>query len=312
MFKTNSSVSTATRLSGPDSSRFLQGQLTCDVSSIGPGQWTWAAACTPKGRVIDVFRLFRLEQDSQGHDAFLLLCWSADAAERLLTHLGKYKVFFKCEFSPCDIQSRGVFLSAVPAADSRVDAEGVRWPASSNQVRQDSRSGIRLRATEAVEARFDIALLLGEGATDEFGALADDEFSALQALFGVPMLDADTSGKFTAHALGLPSFGAVNFGKGCFTGQEIVARTQYLGSSRKQPVAFGVLAKGTQTGDLPASRFVCASEDDLDAILVKTGANVVIRVRPESVTDGIPAAANSKDRLPFSSACLAVLDPEKI
>jgi len=252
-----------------------------------------------------------MEQDSLGQDAFLLLCWSADATERLLTHLGKYKVFFKCEFSSAQVQSRGVFMTA-PADGSSDDADGVDWLASSNQVRQDSRSGTRLRAIEAVDARFDIALLLGDGAIADCRAIADDEFSALQTLFGVPMLTVDTSGKFTAHALGLPSLGAVSFSKGCFTGQEIVARTQYLGSSRKQPVAFGVLADGSKTEDLPASRFVCASEDDLDALIVNAGATLVSRVKPAGAVEGIPAAANNEDRLPFKSACLAVLDPEKI
>lgn len=51
------------RLEGPDAIKYLHGQVTCDVTALAPGQSTLGAHCTPKGKVLAIFRLVRREQD---------------------------------------------------------------------------------------------------------------------------------------------------------------------------------------------------------------------------------------------------------
>lgn len=54
---------TVIRLEGPDAVKYLNGQVTCDVMALNPGQSILGAHCTPKGKVLAVFRLFKREQD---------------------------------------------------------------------------------------------------------------------------------------------------------------------------------------------------------------------------------------------------------
>ena len=185
---------------GEHAQRFLQGQLTCDVAALSPGQTTPGACCDLKGRVLGFFDLNR-----QSDTSFLLRC-QPGIAQSLAEHLQRYKVFFKCDMQ---------------AEDGRV-------------------------ATDAQQTGLAVTLPhTGQQEYWQVGAqLPDSESCLCPAWFMrwherlVPRVGLAIAGQHTPQALGLTRLGAVSFNKGCYTGQEIVARMHYRGKSQKTLMRF--------------------------------------------------------------------------
>ncbi|MFN4291662.1 MAG: YgfZ/GcvT domain-containing protein [Permianibacter sp.] len=188
------------QISGPDAGKFLQGQLTADVLALPVGSQTWAASCTPQGRMRALFRLLRREQD-------FLLVMPRTVVQPLLEALKKYAVFFKAQLSDASaaFQIWGLLgTETVPAA----------WPLA--PVAECSRQLVLVGSDIAAPA-----LPGSSGATNEW-------FLA-ELLAGEPCVYPETIEKLLPHHVNLPGIGAVSFSKGCYTGQEIVARMEYRG-----------------------------------------------------------------------------------
>ncbi|WP_416397810.1 YgfZ/GcvT domain-containing protein [Allohahella sp. A8] len=333
MYLSSVNTSTVIRLTGVDSSKFLQGQLTCDVARLETGQWTWAAACSPKGRVIDVFKLYKQQTED-----FLLLCWSEDAGQRLLTHLAKYKVFFKCELRiEPELECVGTLSRH---ADIRAELNlypGWAILGSHNQVLQDVKQANRRRLSQSLpeDQLYWSELVVSSGTVDgankdnrghatlgalrsRFASTKDDDYlwQAAMLALGIPRLDADNSESFTAHALGLHSLGAISFSKGCFTGQEIVARTHYLGSAKKYPVGLAVVEETFRSHSETGNDRLFLDGSELDTFLTEHNAKVLECIdMPQVIADSSTKQSDPSVRSlfsPFKRICLAVLDPEKI
>ena len=330
MYLSSGNTSTIVRLKGVDSSRFLQGQLTCDVARLADGQWTWAAACSPKGRVIDVFKLYRQHQDD-----YLLLCWSDDASTRLLAHLSKYKVFFKCEFET-DTGSQCVGILSRQENIRATLALSPAWQVltTHSQVLQDVKLGARQSLSRCIDTdQLHWAELIINSKGQSTDPRAVSTLAALRGRFkssrqedylwhagmlalGIPRLCTEHSGSFTAHALGLPSLGAVSFTKGCFTGQEIVARTQYLGSAKKFPVALAEVDEAYMDNVAIGRERFFASRESLDSFVEERGAKMINHCDiPRALEAPASDPTDSSVKSLFSSfhrICVALLDPEKI
>src|SRR5690554_6424592 len=83
---------------GTDATRFLQGQLTCDVAALQPGEHTLGARCNPQGRMQSGFRLLKLCEQSY------LLAMAADLLEPQQQDLSRYAVFFKVQLTDASQQ----------------------------------------------------------------------------------------------------------------------------------------------------------------------------------------------------------------
>ncbi|GAA3976390.1 hypothetical protein [Allohahella marinimesophila] len=332
MYLSSVNTSTAVRLTGVDSSKFLQGQLTCDVSRLEDGQWTWAAVCSPKGRVIDVFKLFRQQAEN-----YLLLCWSEEASQRLLTHLSKYKVFFKCEFTAeKELPCVGVLSSQRDIRAALDLSKAWQVLGAHNQVLQDVKQGGRRALAQSISSEqlhWAELLICGEANVPSTDTRAPATLEALRKrcssrkeidylwqagmlALGIPRLDAEHSEVFTAHALGLHTLGAISFSKGCFTGQEIVARTQYLGNAKKYPIGLAVVeARFRNTAESDINRLF-TEPAQLDTFLAEKAAKVIecCDLPSDSDSTAAPPADAGVHALfsPFQRICLAILDPEKI
>lgn len=189
-------------VAGPDAGKFLQGQLTCDVLALAPGQHSLGACCTPQGRMRALFRLLRRDED------FLLLMPRA-VVPLLLDALKKYAVFFKAQLrdaSP-DFQIWGLLGGTVPAATAVTELE-LEGPIPRRLL---------LAATSAV-----LPPLPG-------GSVAASHWATAEMLVGEATVYPETVEKLLPHHVNLPAVGGVSFSKGCYTGQEIVARMEYRG-----------------------------------------------------------------------------------
>lgn len=189
----------AIRADGADVLDFLHRQLSADILGLGDGDATFACLCQPKGRVI---ALLMVTPRRDGEGAWIVCADSL--ADKVRQWLSRFVFRDDVQFAN-DITE--VPCTAAPDDDhALVPIPGFR--------------GLAYRLAPAGEA--------------DAGAVA--AFRARELAAGVAWLDDATSEAFLPQMLGTEHIGALNFRKGCYPGQEIVARTHYLGKLKQRPV----------------------------------------------------------------------------
>lgn len=216
------------RLTGADRTTFLQGQLTCDLRPLQPGDQTLGAHCDAKGKVWNAFRL--LVQPEQ-----ILLLSRSSALPVALATLKKYAVFSKVELS--DITAElPVQALAGAGTDQWLAAQGIT-------------AATLLGEAQLLPVATDRWLLIGDWAAVDTLPMADEAtWWGLEILAGHPVLDASAQGEYIPQMLNLQALGGISFNKGCYIGQETVARARYRGANHH---ALFVL-HGELTEPLPA------------------------------------------------------------
>jgi hypothetical protein len=219
---------------GPDTDQFLQGQLTCDVRRVTPESSLLGAYCSPKGRVLACLRLFRRED-------VLYLELPRELVEPTRVRLRKYVLRAKTTLEDASdrLARIGVagpnaaalltkILGAVPQAGDQV----VHAPADSADI-----TAIRLPGSTP---RFELHGPRGEMQTLWTRLEADVTFTGaepwrlLDILAGTPAVYPETVEAFVPQMLNLAVLDGISFQKGCYTGQEVVARTHYLGKLKRR------------------------------------------------------------------------------
>lgn len=218
------------RVCGDDAAGFLQGQATCDVLALLPGRSGYGALCTPKGRVIANFRLLRTDS---GYHLLLPDELAEIVRKRLQTHVLRSRVVVE-DLTP----GHGVIGLLGTGFESMAAGCGVAFPAEPGRcleqpgvlsLRLDDGTGRCLVAggTEAI----------GRILTGLAGTLdrADPEAWRLRDIeAGIPEVVAATMEEFLPQMLNLDILGGIGFRKGCYTGQEIVTRTHFLGQLKRR------------------------------------------------------------------------------
>jgi tRNA-modifying protein YgfZ len=214
------------RFSGPDSVGFLQGQVSNDVQPLAAGSPVLAAYSSPQGRVIAVLRLV---PHSTGIIAILPRELLLPTLERLRKFVLRAKVQIEdagaaLAIAGChrvhDLQSHGV---APPAAGGYAEQDGI---GAARVSRDADRYWVIGSPTQLAEHGF------AGDATDAARAEHDWRLADIHA--GLPQIYAPTSEMFVAQMLNLDLVGGISFTKGCYTGQEIIARTQHLGRIKRR------------------------------------------------------------------------------
>ena len=223
------------RVHGADAEPFLQGQFTADISAIDSGTSCLTAWCTPKGRVILLCRLLR-----EGDEFVMLLpaAQVADCLRRLRLYVLRADV--TVESDPDTVVIGLVGEQTRLFLDTEL---GMRWP-DGNEV--NSTGGFSLVGLgEAGPNRRSRALLLGPQSGIgpvllslfdhvDVRAVSPSGWKLLEVESGQPWLEPVLSEQFLPQMLNLDHLNAVSFDKGCYVGQEIIARTQYLGRLKRR------------------------------------------------------------------------------
>lgn len=213
---------------GADAATFLQGQLTCDVRRINPNTSLLGSHCNIKGHVISLFRLLQLTPDKFW---LRLNCQILDSAQ---AGLGKYIIFSKANITNISHQIAGI---GIIGAGTKVLIEQLfgQSPEANNSVLPipqgvviaiaDNRYEIWVEATQINE--------LVNNLPDEvdIGSTSDWMLSEINA--AIPDIYPATQASFLPQMLNLQALEAVSFSKGCYTGQETIARLQHRGILKK-------------------------------------------------------------------------------
>ena len=228
------------QFSGEDAEAFLQGQLSCDVARVSPRSSTYGAYCTPKGRMLANFLLWR-------DDAAFFMALSRDIVSPVQKQLSRFVLRSRVKVSNA---SESVLLAGAAGAQTERALAGMfpDLPAKSGEVRSAPGTGTVARLRDG---RIMIALP-AEGALQRLesrGELTDARvWRWLDIRQGLPLVTAATQDRLIPQMANLEAIGAVSFEKGCYTGQEVVARAQHLGSVKRRMFLANVPAIA-QAGD---------------------------------------------------------------
>ena len=215
-------------LTGADSEKYLQGQVTADVAQLTEHQHLLAAHCDPKGKMWSNLRLFR----RQDGFAFIERRSLRDAQ---LKELKKYAVFSKVTIAPDDehvllgiagFQARAALknlFAELPDAEKQLVSEG----ATSILWFEHPAERFLLVTDEATAERVTDALR-GEAQLNN-----SQQWLALNIEAGLPVIDAANSAQFIPQATNIQALGGISFKKGCYTGQEMVARAKFRGANKR-------------------------------------------------------------------------------
>jgi folate-binding protein YgfZ len=205
------------RAAGPDTLTFLHGQLTQDFAKLEVGQVRLAGFCSAKGRLQATFVAWRHDADQ------VYLACSADLLPVVLKRLSMFVLRAKCKLS--DASSELPLWGVARGSTAGQDV----WTCTT----QGAADVVRL--PDAVVQGAGVQRSLWVGAEPEgTQALSLETWLGLEASSGVARVSAATVEQFVPQMVNLELVGGVNFQKGCYPGQEIVARSQYRGTLKRR------------------------------------------------------------------------------
>ena len=211
------------RAHGADAAKFLHGQLTQDVLQLGRSQARIAGYCSAKGRLLASFVLWKTSDDE-----VLLACHTSVLAATL-KRLSMFVMRAQCKLTDAtdEISLQGFTgdraageTEGLPAWGKRDDAQGA-W--------------IRLPDVDGLARAWHVTSASSAAPADPAALSA---WQQLEIDSGIVTIEAATVDQFVPQMLNFELIGAVNFQKGCYPGQEVVARSQYRGTAKRRTFLF--------------------------------------------------------------------------
>lgn len=223
------------KVSGSEAKDFLQAQLTSDINEVTENKAQFSAYCDPKGNVLANFLVFIYkdcyylsfdgslsESISKRLSMFVLRSdVKIEEVSHELIHVG-----FAGEFGDLDVQRRletkvkDVFETGMIALEELKDILVIKVPGPYHKYSLFGPAATMIEAWKNIRTNADV--------TNNY------DWKLLDISAGVPTVTTETAGQFTAQFFNLDKFDAINFKKGCFPGQEIIARIHYRGKVTKR------------------------------------------------------------------------------
>lgn len=279
---------------GSDAKKFLQGQITCNLDYVHDNRSSLGARCNPKGRMISNFRVLQV---AEGY----LLAMDHSLVDLQIEELKKYALFSKSSLS--NVSAEWARFGLVDA-EAILQALGLELPYESNSVvHLNHLTAVRVSPSlielwcPADEASCLTKRLISHGATE-----SDTNIWHLGLISaGIAYITEATSDSFIPQIFNLPALDAVSFKKGCYSGQEIVARMQYLGKLKRHLFRFALNSE-----DLPAAGTQVFSVDKNNAI----GEVIIAALNPAESVVELLAVALEESTLQGSVRLGAIDGPE--
>ena len=204
---------------GDDKKSYLQGQVTCDVVTLDPQESTFGAHCDAKGKVWSVFRLFH------HNDGYAMFQPSA-VIEKELAEIKKYAIFSKVEINPASEIALGLIGEKATDLVNSLSTESgnVRPIDGGTAVKIDQQRWLLLVTQDTAEQ------IVKSSQADK---VDETLWTLLDIQAGLPILTAEQQNEHIPQALNIQALGGISFTKGCYTGQETVARAKYRGINKR-------------------------------------------------------------------------------
>lgn len=212
---------TVLELTGPDAQAFLQAQVPSDVRLLTSDRAQISGWCTAKGRLLTTFVIWPVSHGDQGGYRLLL---ASDVADSIAKRLKMYVLRLKVQISRLEDTVYG--LLNPPAALGNLTLPTETWQITHG----NDLTAIRLNSSQVVLTGSSTALA-ALGNTMSTGS--PEVWLRADIAQGFPLVTAATSEHYVPQMVNLDKLGGVSFKKGCYPGQEIVARTHYLGKIKR-------------------------------------------------------------------------------
>jgi len=214
-------------VTGKDRKLYLQGQLTCDLGTLDPQESTLGAHCDAKGKVWSIFRCFT-------HKQGYALLHNASTIEISLREIKKYSVFSKVEFDISPESILGIMgRNADKTIDNLTSERGkLRSIQGGSAVKIEKNRWLLVIDKNKVESLLN---------TIENACFVDEKiWDKFDIEGGIPRIVDPIQNSQIPQAFNLQAIGGISFNKGCYTGQETVARAKYRGTNKR----FMAIVKG--------------------------------------------------------------------
>jgi folate-binding protein YgfZ len=233
----------ALRIAGSDAIGFLQGQFTNDARLLADGRTQVSALCTNQGRVIAIARLRQTEEA-----VYALM--PADLLAKVATQLRKFVLRAKVEIlQAADLHVGAIYSGAAAAAglqsqfdEAALTMSPVPLAGATEVVTFQYAEGREVVAAPAAAWRAISGLSLSRPSPRAWA-----DWLAADIADGLPQVFAATSEQFIPQMLNVDLVDGVSFTKGCYTGQEIIARTHHLGRVKRRAMRYAL-----SSGEAPA------------------------------------------------------------
>ena len=223
---------------GRDAEAFLQGQLSSDVAALAPGASQRSSYNSPSGRMLASLRLWRDPDVASGHAYGALL--ASGLAAPIAKRLGMFVLRSEVAIADATAAHAVLGIAGPRAAETMTGTFGAT-PVPNGVV---TIAGGTARLIRLPDDRF-LIVAMAEAEGDIRRALGTRLVTGDAALWrwwsiraGVPLITAVTSDRFVPQMLNWDALDGISFQKGCYPGQEIVARTRYLGRLKERLYAF--------------------------------------------------------------------------
>lgn len=206
---------------GADAAAFLHGQLSQDTLQLQPGRPALAAYCSPKGRMLATMWAWRVD------DERVWLVMDRSLLQQTLKRLSMFVLRAKCKLTD-QSAALTVLGLALPATHA---------PADAASALPEGFAPLPGHASTAAGTQLACAVMPADAAATAVAALpalTAAQWDWLAVLTGVPHITAATADQFVPQMVNFEVLGGVNFRKGCYPGQEVVARSQYRGTLKRR------------------------------------------------------------------------------
>jgi folate-binding protein YgfZ len=218
------------RITGPDALAFAHSQFANDVLSLKIDYWQWNCYLNPQGRVLALFLLVRLSE----HELILILPYGR--AAEIQANLIRYRFRSRCELTvDRDAQILGQYSNPVEpeiTASLELHTQG-------KTKRVDSLIEIKIGGCTQRSILLNLDLDETKNEAHDF-YIHTQKWLYSDIIDAIPWLSSEVSESYTPQALSLDRLEAYSVSKGCYPGQEIVARTHFLGKNKRHLMHFEV------------------------------------------------------------------------
>ena len=211
------------KVTGIDAAQFLQGQLTCNINNLSESTSFYSAFCNAKGRTITTLLIYKK------NDAYFIVL-PTDLTDKVITKLRMYilRSAVKIQNATDELCLIGLTSSSTTILPSLPKNQ---FEISQSTIKFSSRNNRYLIINPVTEIS---ALWTQLIQNHKVTAINSSTWKFQDISEGIPWLNLATSEEYIPQMLNIDKLGGISFDKGCYTGQEIVARTHYLGKAKRE------------------------------------------------------------------------------